>query len=127
MYHSSEQFIQHKKTELFEDEVTANKILNSRNPFEVKKLSKMIRNFEMDKGRKHAQGIAVYHKFSQNECLLKMLKSTKSMKLVEASRDRFWGTGVHLGSDQALNELFYSLQFYFYVYTDTKKLQVLHF
>ena len=106
LYKSSEQYIQHKKAELFKDDVIANKILNSKSPFEAKRLSRKIKNFDMDKWRQNAQAIAaegVYRKFSQNE-ILKMLNSTKATKIVEASSDRMWGTGVplSLNSDNTL-------------------------
>ena len=61
----------------------------------------------MDKWKDHAQGIAVealHNKFSQNEYLQKILLSAKSFKIVEASRDRSWGTGIPLNSEHALNE-----------------------
>ena len=78
--HSSEHYIQFKKAELINDEVTANRILNSTSPFEAKKLSRRIKNFDMDQWRAGAQPVAVegvYQKFSQNKYLLKMLESAK--------------------------------------------------
>ena len=34
--------------------------------------------------------------FSQNKALLEILKVTGDMRIVEASRDQFWRTGIHL-------------------------------
>ena len=98
---------------MFNDDAIAYKILNSKSPFEAKGLSRKIKNFDMEKWKKNAQDIAVegvYRKFSQNDVLLKMLKSMKATKIVEASKDQIWGTGVPLNSDHTLNEEYWDNQ-----------------
>ena len=42
-------------------------------------------------------------KFMQNESLLKMLRTTAPLTLVEASKDRIWGTGIGLHDKNTLN------------------------
>ena len=41
--------------------------------------------------------------FIQNESLLKMLKTTAPLTLVEASTDGVWGTGISIHDSNALN------------------------
>ena len=96
---------------MFGDDEMAHRILNSNSPFEAKKLSRKVKNSDMNKWKRDAQGIAVegvYNKFKQNEYLCKMLMNAKTFKIVEASRDRMWGVGVPLHSDQVLNEDFWN-------------------
>ena len=42
-------------------------------------------------------------KFMQNESLLKMPRTTVPLTLVEASKDRIWGTGIGLRDKNVLN------------------------
>ena len=46
----------------------------------------------------------IYQKFKQNEALKKYLLSTGERRLVEASPDKTWGTGIHLRDDCTLYE-----------------------
>ena len=39
----------------------------------------------------------------QNESLLNMLRTTAPLTLVEASKDRIWGTGISLHNKNTLN------------------------
>ena len=41
-------------------------------------------------------------KFSQNQSLDNYLKNTKTLQLVEASLDKFWGSGLPLSNKQCL-------------------------
>ena len=50
-----------------------------------------------------AKGIR--EKFVQNKPHLEMLKGTGSLMLVEASKDKLWGTGVSLRDSNALSIL----------------------
>ena len=96
-YVNAEQWIQHQKSLLFNDNDTANKILETDNPYEIKQLSRNINGFDKDTWRRKGYDICykgVEAKFKQNESLLSMLKSTGSKRIVEATTDRLWGTGV---------------------------------
>ena len=68
-YHSSEQYIQHRKADYFGDRITSNKILNSTSALECKQLSSNIRNYDKRQWEKVAKeqckpGIKC--KFAQN-------------------------------------------------------------
>ena len=105
MYRSSEHYIQHHKAKLFDDDISAVKILATHSPFEAKKLGDRVKNYAESKWHSTAKQIAVqavFHKFAQNESLSSALMST-SKTIVEASMDSFWGTGVALRNSMCLN------------------------
>ena len=98
-YHSAEQWIQSRKALLFDDSYTANLILKADTPLECKKLGYQINGFDMQ--RWWAEGYetcleGIKAKFSQNEPLMNMLKSTSLKIIVEASLDKLWGMGIQL-------------------------------
>ena len=89
-YHSSEQWMQLKKTMLFGDTFTANQILATSTPFKAKRPQR----WKTDGYEPCLEGIK--EKFLQNPPLLQMLKATHPKTLVEATLDRHSGMGVHL-------------------------------
>ena len=106
-YHSSEQFIQAQKVDHFKDKESKCQILNARIPLECKEIAREITNYNHESWREVAKerckpGIAA--KFLNNEHLIKLLKSTKQKKLVEACYDKLWGTRVPLHDNDCLNE-----------------------
>ena len=106
-YANAEQWIQHQKSLLFNDNDTANKILETDNPYEIKQLSRNITGFDKDTWRSKGYDICykgVEAKFKQNESLFSMLKSTGSKRLIEATTDRLWGTGVAFQDANVLTE-----------------------
>ena len=93
-YNSSEQCIQSIKAELFDDDKTQYLIMHSSNPFEIKQLGSIVKNFVRYKWESNAQGIAVNGmccKFAQNEALKRELLNAPKT-IVETSRDTLWGT-----------------------------------
>lgn len=97
-YCCCEQYMMYQKAKLFNDEETANKILNTKEPREQKKLGRLVKNFD-----EHVWDVAkekiVYHgnylKFSQNEDLKEYICDTYPYELVEANKyDRIWGIGM---------------------------------
>ena len=98
IYNSSEQYIQSKNAELFDDDKTQYLIMHSSNPFEIKQLGSNVKNFERYKWESKAKGIAVnaiYCQLAQNDALTReLLHAPKT--IVESSRDTLWGTGVPL-------------------------------
>ena len=105
-FKSAEQYIQYKKSCHFNDYNTAEKILNSKDPYEAKTLSRNIPNFDRDAWRAVARDASypgIRAKFEQNPLLMKFLNSTKPMKLAESSFDKLWGTGLALYDENALN------------------------
>ena len=97
IYHSSEQLIQHKKAQLFGDEIAEAQILATSTALECKVEAKNIRNYEKQTWEESARilcydGIKV--KFVQNPWLKNLLLSTNNDTLGEATYDKFWGTGI---------------------------------
>ena len=106
-YHSSEQFIQLKAAEFFEDSVAKERILNAGDAQECKEIARDINNFNKNEWSTVAEEMCqpgITQKFLQNETLLRYLMETGNKTIVEASWDETWGTGQHIGSKDALNK-----------------------
>ena len=76
-YSRSEHYIQAKKAELFNDDVTETKILNATLPYEAKCLGAKVKQFDLDTWKHCAKDIAVTavrSKFQQNATMTEMLK-----------------------------------------------------
>ena len=104
-YHSSEQYIQHKKAEYFSDRQSALRILTADSAMECKQLARDIRNYDVTKWKEVAESECfegVLEKFNQNPHLNECLQGTDQKLIVESSYDRTWGTGVPLHSQDAL-------------------------
>ena len=97
-YCCCEQYMMYQKAKLFNDEEIANKILNTTEPREQKKLGRLVKNFDEDIWNQHKEKIVYngnYLKFSQNEDLKEYLCDTYPYELVEANKyDRIWGIGM---------------------------------
>ena len=106
-FHSSEQYIQWKKAEFFNDMSTADNILSSSTALECKNLSANIQNFDKSKWDRNAKTLCtpgIYCKFAQNPALRDLLiNCTGDRQIVECAKDRLWGTGVALHRDDALD------------------------
>ena len=105
-FHSSEQLIQLKKAELFEDQTARERILNSTDAQDSKEIAMDIANFNKDEWNKSAEDLCydgICQKFMQNPHLHKYLLDTGTKTLVEATYDNVWGTGKPLGSEDCLN------------------------
>ena len=105
-YHSSEQYIQHKKAEYFSDRQSALRILTAESAIECKQLARDIRNYDVTKWKEVAESECfegILEKFNQNPHLNECLQGTDQKLIVESSYDRTWGTGVPLHSQEALN------------------------
>ena len=97
-YCCCEQYMMYQKAILFNDEEIANKILNTKEPREHKKLGRLVKNFDENIWNQHKVEIVYngnYLKFSQNEDLKEYLCDTYPYELVEANKyDRIWGIGM---------------------------------
>lgn len=97
-FNCCEQYMMYHKAVLFHDEVTARKILASQEPYEQKRLGRVVRNFDEHVWNQHKEKIVLQGnllKFSQNEDLLQYLQSTGERIIVEANKyDRIWGIGM---------------------------------
>ena len=105
-FHSSEQYIQLKKAEYFNDRQTALKILTAEIRIECKQLAREIKNFHATSWNDVVEDECfdgILEKFDQNHSLNLVLQNTEQKTIVESSYDRKWGTGVPLHSPDALN------------------------
>ena len=99
---TSEHYIQYTKSITFGDKITANKILNADTPVNCKALGWKISNFDKEKWDENAKALCIggiRAKFIQNKNLLNTLLRTKGHILVEAAKDKVWGTGRVLSRD----------------------------
>lgn len=94
---SSEQALMWKKAKMFGDENIAEKILQTTNQGQIKKLGRQVKNYDDKKWAESRYDIMVailHEKFSQNIELEAVLLSTVGAELYEASPyDKIWGIG----------------------------------
>lgn len=99
-YLTSEQYMMAKKAQLFKDDESYLKIMESSTPDKAKMLGRNVKNFDQDLWNKNAKNIVIcgcYLKFTQNESLKEYLLSTGNRILVEASAsDNIWGIGISI-------------------------------
>lgn len=98
-YTSAEQNFQHKKALFHEYYLTAKKILQNRDPYELKQLGNLVPMSQDWKDTEEDTMTDILRsKFLQNPNLLQILVSTGSLHLHEASADQKWSTGAELAS-----------------------------
>jgi len=106
---TAEHFMMWSKARLFEDELSAAKILDAKDPASAKSLGLDVKAFVDSVWIAHRFDIVVrasLAKFSQNRALGDYLLATNSKVLVEASpRDRIWGIGLGAANPDAKNPL----------------------
>ena len=98
-FNSSEQFIQTKKAEFFEDDIARDHILAAEDAQDCKEIACDINNFNKRKWITVAERLCkpgIHQKYLQNRNLLVTLLDTDNKTLVEASFDDIWGTGIHI-------------------------------
>lgn len=97
-YTTAEHYMMAQKAKLFGDEDSYQKIIQSNDPNEAKKLGRGVRNYDGKTWEQHRFDIVVagnVAKFSQHEDLKCYLLATGQRVLVEASPvDKIWGTGL---------------------------------
>ena len=107
VYNCAEQYMMSEKAKVFKDEETYQLILNEREPAQIKKYGRQIKNFNDEEWNKHKNKVVVEGnvlKFSQNEDLKEFLIETGDKILVEASpHDRIWGIGIDANNPDANN------------------------
>ena len=105
-YVCNEQYIQSRKAELFDDDETHAKIMQSSNPFEIKALGSRVKQFVKQRWEQLAKQVikeACQAKFTQNADLLDILVDTDNKVIGEASKDPFWGIGKSLDDPNVLD------------------------
>lgn len=98
MYNTAEQYMMHQKALLFNDTATAEKIMLATSPRDQKRYGREVVGFDKPTWDGVAQDIVYrgnYAKYTQDQQLFMVLKSTVPTLLVEASpRDSIWGIGI---------------------------------
>ena len=104
-FSSVEQYMMFKKAILFNDCVTANKILSYSDPKIIKALGREVKRYSQEVWDEHKVEIVKQGnvlKFTQNQDLREFLKATGDKILVEASPyDNIWGIGCNEEDKQA--------------------------
>lgn len=105
---NTEQAFMYGKAILFNDLETAQEILNTPNPKDVKALGRKVKNFDSKTWDENCLVIMTavnYQKYKQNPAFKKQLLETGNRILVEASPyDKIWGVGLHYTDDAVLDE-----------------------
>ena len=105
-YLSSEQYIQAQKATYFRDRHAYDRIMGCSTPLDCKEEARTIRGFEKKRWDSVAKDLCqpgIQAKFEQNPDLMKILLSTGNKRIVESARDKLWGTGFVLGSNECLD------------------------
>jgi ribA/ribD-fused uncharacterized protein len=101
-FNTCEQWMMWKKAQMFGDQLTADKIMQTDSPWQQKAMGRQVKDFDDAVWMESAYKIVVdgnRAKFTQNPGLLAALKSTRGKVLVEASpTDRRWGIGLAEGA-----------------------------
>ena len=97
MYRCAEQYMMYCKAIIFKDYITAQKIMEVKDPKVMKRLGRKVRNFNKQRWLTKSKAIvkkASLAKFTQNSKLKEKLLKTAGTILVEASPwDIVWGIG----------------------------------
>lgn len=104
-YNCVEQYLAFKKASLAEDQALMDSAMYDKEPADYQVILNKLKYLPIedwrDRARKILPGI-IRAKFSQNRKLAKFLKDTNPLKIGEASKDTFWGTGITLKKRRCL-------------------------
>jgi ribA/ribD-fused uncharacterized protein len=103
-YPTTEHYIMAEKARLFGDEACLKEILESSSPGKAKQIGRKVSGFSEDVWVRHRFDIVVrgsLGKFKQHEDMGRLLRTTGTKVLVEASpRDRIWGIGMGASNER---------------------------
>ncbi len=106
-FSSMEQYMMYEKALLFQDQETAEKILQTDNVAEIKALGRAVRYFDDKiwiKTREEIIYRGVHEKFHQNPELAEKLEQTGEEIIAEcAVKDRIWGIGLSMKDENRLS------------------------
>ena len=106
-FSSMEQYMMYEKALLFQDQETAEKILQTDNVAEIKALGRSVKHFDDKiwiKVREEIVYKGVHEKFCQNPELAENLEKTGEEIIAEcAVKDRIWGTGLSMKDENRLS------------------------
>lgn len=108
-FSSMEQYMMYKKAACFQDYDTADRILETEDVSQIKKLGRKVSNYD-EKYWNGVRQIVVYRglleKFGQNDELKKLLLGTGDSVLAEcAVKDRIWGIGLSMTDPDRLDRV----------------------
>ena len=107
-FKNSEQLFMYFKARYFKDQQIAVEILRTEEPWEAKKLGRMVRNYkdeEWNAVRYHLMYQANFFKYSQNKYLEDQLLATGNKILVECNpTDLIWAVGLSEDDPKVLDE-----------------------
>jgi len=97
-YNCAEQYMMYRKALLFNDTMSAERIMNAKHPRQQKKIGRGVEGYNDEKWNPVREQIVYdgnYSKFTQNRNLYEALIGTRETILVEASpHDCIWGVGL---------------------------------
>ncbi len=102
----SEQGYHKRKARHFQDNVALAKLRSAKTPLDCYNIGQSVKNFNAEEWERVELGEMMdinRLKFEQNADLREYLSSTGESKLGEATYNKVWGTGLHLGSKDALD------------------------
>lgn len=107
-FNCCEQYMMYHKAILFNDIEVAERILKSTSPYEIKRLGRLVKNFNKAIWEQNVENI-IYEcnlaKFKQNTTLGNLLRETAGYTLVEASPyDHLYGIGLLASDPRAADE-----------------------
>lgn len=101
-----EEFFFHTKAELSDDQEAIQRLIDAESPVQCKHIGRSIKSDKVVWSREEVPTMerALTEKFTQNKDLKDFLLNTGDLLLAEASpSDKFWGTGIGLGSEDTNN------------------------
>ncbi len=108
LYYYGEQYIQGFKAVKFDDRETYRKIMASRDPYEMKRLSYDIKGFNQEEWNKCAEDVCktvLKAKITQSSYCRQFLLDTRDLELAEAAPKSLWGCGFALSDDDVLDPI----------------------
>ena len=106
-FSSMEQYMMYEKADLFEEQTTAEKILQTDDVAKIKASGRTVQNFDDKVWTKEREGIVyrgISEKFRQNPELAKKLEKTGKEIIAEcAVKDRIWGIGLSMKHEDRLS------------------------
>ena len=106
-YSSIEQAYQHQKALIFDDQATADQIMDTHDPSAAKRLSFKIKGFKEQvwKGKRYDIMLELTkRKFIQNPNLATALLATGTKRIAESGKHRFFAVGLPITHKDILNE-----------------------
>ncbi len=105
-YETNEQYYFSMLADHFEDDITAAKVREEKDPAKCKSLGKRIKGYKYEEAERISRKIlldANKFKFDQHQDLATMLFATNTKKLGEVTKDKVWGIGLSMWDKDVLN------------------------